>query len=65
MTNEITYWYCPDCGIKGYARGGSGTYETLRWIGVEHRQRSPKCLGMHIRVSEDENQWPESLHITR
>lgn len=57
---EVTYWYCEDCGAKGYERGDPGAYETHRLIGIDHRAYRPggKCLGMHIRWG-DESVWPQ------
>jgi hypothetical protein len=57
----ITYWYCPDCGAKGYARGEPAEYETLRSIGISHRASHDdggECLGMHIRTSDQEYGTP-------
>jgi hypothetical protein len=54
----ITYWYCPDCGGKGYARGEPAEYETLREIGICHRAFHDKCLGMRIRTSDQEYGTP-------
>jgi hypothetical protein len=57
----ITYWYCPGCGGKGYARGEPAEYETLREIGISHRafhHDGSKCLGMHIRTSDQEYGTP-------
>jgi len=61
MSVDVLYWYCPDCGAKGYVRTNDGdpsSYDTLFLVGVAHRRRrAGECVGIRI-LTGNESVWP-------